>query len=320
METAFYRRTHTQMDNKRLRRIEVEYRNSWILAIILFFLSILFPIVTFIITCELKWNTSVFLAFPLVHLWWFALVRAFFIRKLIYHPSLIKRLFWLTFFWPFLIFILLLVDYASNLWVTKALFTSIFFLSGALSSIIASVATVLPLLARELSSRFLNKIDIEALGFTRERVIMSGFGERFYESPEVLRKGLPILIGNRTKRAVVVSHIMLGVTTLNVPLNFETKSGIGPIEYEEEWTLPEWVVVESRSSQILYIPWQKVMNASKRAEEMTQKVRKRPRFQVGIYDPFLNRKFWSKEINHQSLLQEFSYLEWVKKHPEWGRK
>lgn len=225
------------MDNKRLRKIEVEYRNSWILAIILFFLSILFPIVTFIITCELKQNTSVFLAFPLVHLWWFAPARAgylpFFIRKLIYHPSLMKRLFWLTFFWPFLIFILLLVDCASNLWVTKALFTSIFFLSGALPSIIASMATMLPLLAREL---------------------------------------------------------------------------------------PEWVVVESRSSQILYIPWQKVMNASKRAEEMTQKVRKRLRFHVGIYDPFLNRKFWSKEINHQSLLQEFSYLEWVKKHPEWGRK
>jgi len=301
------------MDNKRLRKIEVEYRNSRILAIILSFLSILFPIAVFIMTYELKLRTSVFWAFPLVHLWWFVPPQVgclpFFSRKLIYHPSLMKKVFWLMSLWPILVGILIWIDTSLDLLLTKALSTVIPFVSGASSSIIALMITVFPFFDGKLLSVFLNKVDVDVLGSTRERVIMNGFGETFYKSPEVLRKGLPILIGNRTKRAVVVSHIMLGVTTLNVPLNFETKSGIGPIEYEEKWRLPEWMVVESRSSQILYIPWQKVMNASKRAEEMTQKVRKRSRFHVGIYDPFLNRKFWSKEINHQSLLQEFCDLE-----------
>lgn len=44
-----------------------------------------------------------------------------------------------------------------------------------------------------------------------------------------------------------------------------TKSGENAIDYEELCTLPEWVVVQSESSQILYVPWQKVVNAALRA-------------------------------------------------------
>jgi len=243
----------------------------------------------------------------------------FFYRNLVYHPKLMKMIFWLIFLWPLLIGILIMIDVASNLWMTKALFASVPFLSASLSSIIALVAEVLPLLADRISV-YLNKVDVEVLSSIREKAIVIGHGEQFYESPKILEKGLPFIVKNRTRRAVVVSHIVLGVTTLNIPLNFRTKSGSSPIEYEEEYTLNKWVVVQSDSSQILQAPWKKVTNAMKKAEEIARQTERRPKFFIGIYDPFPNRKFWSKEINHRALFSEFASLEWMKKHPEWGKE
>ena len=311
------------MEKKKLRTIEIEYRNWLIFAVILFILAILFPIAVLIIVYEFKSEISVFTAFFLVHLWWWFPAKfgylPFFSRRLLSRPRLMKRLFWLMYLWPLLIVILATIDNVSNLWITKTLFTSVSSVPGILSSIVALTVAVLPLLVDKLSS-FLNKVDVNTLWTTRERVIAPGFGERIYDSPKILRKGLPIVITNRTKRAVVVSHIFLGIATTNVPLNFKTKSGKTAIDYEEIWTLPEWVVVQSESSQILYIPWKKVVKASIRAQEITQRVGKRPRFHVGIYDPFPNRQSWSKQINHLALMGQFSHLDWMKKHPDWGKE
>lgn len=310
------------MEKKKLNTVEIEYRNSWILAIALLILSIIVPITVLIITNRFKLEISVFTAFFLVHLWWFMPAQVgylpFFSRGLLSRPRLMKKLFWLMFLWPLLIYILVWIDNASNLWITKTLFTSVSSVSGTLSSIVALTVAVLPLVVDKLSG-FLNKVNIETLWITQERVIASGYGERFYESPEILQKGLPIVITNRAKRAVVVTHILLGITTTKVPLNFKTKSGETAIDYEEQWTLPEWVMIQSKSSHILYIPWKTVMNASLRAEKILRKLKKQPRFYVGIYDPFPNRLFWSRRINHHTLMMQLSHLEWMKKHPEWGK-
>jgi hypothetical protein len=263
---------------------------------------------------------SVFLAFPLVHLWWFAPAwmgyLPFFYRNLVYHPKLMKKIFWLMVLWPLFIIAVTAIDWASNLWVTKALFATV---SATLSSIIALVAAVLPLLVNRISV-YLNKVDVEVLSSIREKAIVIGYGEQFYESPKILQKSFPVVVKNRTRRAVVVSHILLGVTSLNIPLGFRTKSGSSPIEYEEEYTLNEWVVVQSESSQILQVPWKKVTNVAKKAEEIARQTGRRTKFFIGIYDPFSNRKFWSKKINHRALYSEFASLEWVKKHPEWGKE
>ena len=87
-----------------------------------------------------------------------------------------KKVYWFTVLWPSLIGILIVIDTASNLWITNALFTSTSLVAGAVSSIIALVGAVFPLLAKKLSSEFLNKVDVEVLGITRERAIVAGFG------------------------------------------------------------------------------------------------------------------------------------------------
>jgi hypothetical protein len=308
------------MDKKNLR-IEVEYRNMWVLAIILFMLSILFPIVSVIVVYQFKWKISVFWALPLVHLWWFVPSQVgylpFFSRKLLNYPRLMKRVFWLMFIWPLLIMILIGLDYSSNLWVTRALVSTV---PTSFSSIIALAITLLPLIVNKLSSSFLNKVNVEVLWSTLKRVIAPGFGEKGYASPEVLRKGLPIVIANGGKKAVLVSHILLGIATSNVPLGFKTKSGRTPITYEEQWTLPKWVMVKSKSSEILYIPWKKVVNALLKAQEIIQKLGKDPRLYIGAYDPFSNERFWSKQVDHQTVWGDFSYLKWLKQHPDWRKE
>lgn len=306
------------------KKIEGAYRASRILPFFLFFISILVPILSYLITTyEFGFKISVFTPFIFVHLWWFFPAEMgylpFFSKSLRYYPRLMKKIFWVMYLWPIIIGGIIAADSLSDLSITNAIFSVIPFASGALPSIVALFTTVLPMLIKKLLSGFFNKVNIEVMELTKDRVIIMGSREKFYSSPKALQKGLPILIKNGGRNPLTVSHVVLGITTLNIPLSFKSKSGRTPIEYEEIWELPDWLIIQSKSSQILYIPWQKVNKASFKAQEITAKIGKRPRFHIGISDPFPNRLFWSRNINHQSLSAEFNHLEWRKKNPNWGK-
>jgi len=293
----------------RMKRIDIKarYNRFRLLVGILIFVSVIWPVASFLIL-NTYGKISVFLALPLIHLWWFVPgslgYLPFFSRRLLYRQHTMKRLFYLSLFWPGLMFFLTFIDNASNLWITKFLLGS-FYISEPLVPIISIGLTIVPIPITSLYNRFFSQVNVKVLNTIRKKVIVIGHGEHFYLSPNVLKRGLPILVENRTRNSATISHVILTATTHDVPISFLRRAeyrGLGSID--EIYVLPKWEVVDANASKLLYIPWKHAEVGSLKAMELSKKEEKDVKFYVTIYDPFSNTEYISKEIEPFLVLSE----------------
>jgi hypothetical protein len=294
----------------KMKRIDIKarYNRFRLLVGLLIFASVIWPIASFLIL-RIYGKISVFLALPLIHLWWFAPgslgYLPFFSRGLLYRQRTMKGLFYLSLFWPVLMFFFTFIDNASNLSITKFLLGSLYISESVLIPIISIVLTIVPLPITSLYNRFFSQVNVKVLTTTRKKVIAKGHSEQFYTSPYVLKQGLPILVENRTRNSITISHVILAATTLDVPISFLRRTenrGLGC--FDEIYILPKWEVVDVNTSKLLYIPWKNAEVGSLKAIELSKKEGKNVKFYVTIYDPFSNTEYISKEIEPFLVLSE----------------
>ena len=218
------------------------------------------------------------------------------------------------YWWNIIVGTLLLIDIFSGYSITKTLmsFLSIMFYPSMIFLSMLPIIIVSGL--KGLLARLLERVSITTLPYILEQYFISRpYG---YNNLLALRKGMPILIKNKSKETVVISNIVIEINLSRAPIWYVKMISKGDLwsneglAYYHELIVEDhsYIVLNPNTSKILFIPWKKIAEICKYAFEMEKKIKSLASCFIMIYDEFSEREYRTPKINVRRLCNVLSSL------------